>query len=214
VDACEAAIRLVPADQTVFGYRLDDPAGAATATDFIHGDIGRYAGSPGQPGWTLADTTARPATDEFTIQIRFKSQVGGGRLIGFSSAMSGDSPDFDRHLFLTDDGRVAFGVWPGTVRTITSYQTYLDDAWHQATATLSGDGMRLYVDGQLVAADPSVTRGQAFSGYWRIGYESMFNWGPQAPTNWIFGGTLSHAAVYSTALTAEQIAAQWRQCNG
>ncbi|MDN4598229.1 sigma-70 family RNA polymerase sigma factor [Leifsonia virtsii] len=212
-DACEAAIRLVPADQTVLGYRLDDPAGSASAVDLIHGAVGRYAGSPGQPGWTLADSTLRPSTDEFTIQIRFKTAVGGGRLIGFSSAMEGDSPSFDRHLFLTDDGRMAFGVWPGTVHVISSPQSYLDDSWHQATATLSADGMKLYVDGALVAHDPSVTRAQQFSGYWRIGYESMFNWGPLEPTNWVFGGTLTHAAVYSTALTPEQISAQWRRCS-
>lgn len=213
-DACDAAIRLVPEDQTVLAYRLDDPAGSTTATDLIHGGSGRYAGTPGQPGWTLADSALRPSTDEFTIQIRFKTLVGGGRLIGFSSEMQGDSPSFDRHLFLTDDGRVAFGVWPGAVHIISSPLSYLDDAWHQATATLSADGMKLYVDGTLVAHDPSVTRGQSLSGYWRIGYESMFNWGPLSPTNWLFGGTLTHGAVYSTALTPDQIAAQWSRCSG
>lgn len=213
-ESCDAMIRLVPADQTVFGYRLDDPAGSTSATDLVHGRTGRYAGTPDQPGWTLADSTLRPSTDEFSVQIRFKTSVGGGRLIGFSSAMEADSQDFDRHLFLTDDGRVAFGVWPGTVRVISSPQTYLDDAWHQATATLSADGMKLYVDGALVAHDPSVTRGQSFSGFWRIGYESMHNWGPLQPANWTFGGTLAYAAVYSTALTPEQIAAQWRYCSG
>lgn len=207
-------MRLIPADQTVFGYRLDDPAGSATATDLVHGLTGRYAGTPDQPGWTLADTTRRPSTDEFSIQIRFKTAVGGGRLIGFSSALEGDSRDFDRHLFLTDDGRVAFGVWPGVVRVISSARSYSDDAWHQATATLSPAGMKLYVDGELVAGDASVTRGQVLSGHWRIGYESMFNWGPLAPKNWVFGGTLTHAVVYSTALTAEQISTQWQRCGG
>lgn len=213
-DGCEAAIRLIPAEQTVFGYRLDDPAGSTSATDLVHGLSGRYAGSPGSPGWTLADTTLRPPTDEFTVQIRFRSSVGGGRMIGFSSATEGDSPDFDRHLFLTDDGRVAFGVWPGTVRVITSARSYLDHAWHQATATLSAEGMKLYVDGELVAEDPSVTRAQDFSGYWRIGYESMFHWGPEGPANWVFGGALAHAAVYRVALSPAQIAAQWLRCGG
>jgi RNA polymerase sigma factor (sigma-70 family) len=211
-DRCEAAVRTVPSDDILFGYRLDDPGDATLATDFVHGSTGRYAGTPGQPGWTLADDTLREPTDEFTIQIRFKTEVGGGRLIGFSLSKEGDSRHFDRHLFLTDDGRVVFGVYPGWLHTISSSQSYSDGVWHQATATLSADGMNLYVDGERVASNPSVTRAQSFSGYWRIGYESLFNWGADTPANWIFGGTLSHAAVYRSALTAEQVRAQWKLC--
>jgi|GEM_PF-1446871 len=212
VDGCEAAVRTIPAADTLFAYRLEDAAGATSASDFVNGSSGRYTGSPDQPGWSLTDPTLHEPTDEFTIQIRFSATEGGGRLIGFGSAEEGESVDFDRHLFLTDDGRLVFGVYPDAVQTITSPGSYLDGAWHQATATLSSDGMSLYVDGELVAHDGSVTTAQQYAGYWRVGYEHLHNWGPEEPSNWIFTGSLSYAAVYRTALTAEQIREQWRLC--
>lgn len=209
---CEAAVRLVPADQTLFAYRLDEPSGAPTASDLVHGGSGRYDGSPGDATWSLTDETQRPPTDEFTAQIWFKADAGGGRLLGFTAQNQGVSAYYDRQLFLTDDGRLVFGVYPDEVHTVASAQIYTDDRWHQATATLSGDGMALYVDGQQVANDSTVTHAQDYAGFWRIGYDNLDNWGPETPTTRQVSGSLAFAAVYGAALSAEQVAAQWESC--
>jgi len=210
---CEAAVRSVPSDNTVYAYRLDDAADATDAVDFIHGTTARYDQPPSAPGWSLSDDVLRSPSDVFTVQVWFRSDAGGGRLIGFSSDATGTSWAYDRHLFLTDDGHVVFGVFPGIVRTISSPSSYTDGAWHQATASLSAEGMALYVDGQLVATDPAVTSGHAFTGYWRIGRDNLDNWGTETPTTRAFPGTLAFAAVYRTALTAEQIHTQWELCH-
>ncbi|MGH1549879.1 LamG domain-containing protein [Leifsonia poae] len=205
-------MRAIPADDTIFAYRLDEPDETTSEVDFIHGVTARYEQPRSAPGWSLSDGVLRPATDEFTVQVWFRADSGGGRLLGYSSDVSGTSWAYDRHLFLTDDGRVVFGVFPGAVRTISSTASYTDGSWHQATASLSSEGMALFVDGQRVASDPTVTKAQAFAGYWRIGGDNLDNWGPETPSTRAFSGTLAFAAVYRTALTAEQIRMQWELC--
>ena len=211
---CEAALRSVPSSDTLLAYALDDPEGSTVATDLVHGATAQYDGSPGEAGWSLTDSAYRPATDVFSIQIWFTTTVGGGRLLGFSSSPGGPSLFHDRQLFLTDDGRLVFGVFPEAVHTVESSRSYSDGSWHQATATLSNDGMALYVDGELVARDATVTHGEDFAGFWRVGYDSLANWGPGTPSRYQFTGSLAYAAVYGTALSADQIRSQWSLCGG
>jgi len=211
---CEAALRSVPSSDTLLAYALDDPEGSTVATDLVHGGTAQYDGSPGEAGWSLTDSAYRPATDVFSIQIWFTNTVGGGRLLGFSSSPGGPSLFHDRQLFLTDDGRLVFGVFPEAVHTVESSRSYSDGSWHQATATLSNDGMALYVDGELVARDATVTHGEDFAGFWRVGYDSLANWGPGTPSRYQFTGSLAYAAVYGTALSADQIRSQWSLCGG
>jgi len=209
---CEAAIRAIPSEHTLFAYRLDDPAGTSTATDLVHGGTAQYSGEPEAGEWSLADDALRPPTDRFTIQIWFKARQGGGRLLGFSGSAGSLSAYYDRHLFLTDDGRLVFGVFPDEIHTIASTDSYIDDRWHQATATLSEDGMALYVDGARVAQDTTVTQGHQFDGFWRIGADNLDNWGPETPSSRQVAGTLAFAAVYSVALSADEVLAQWKLC--
>ncbi|TDQ02066.1 MULTISPECIES: sigma-70 family RNA polymerase sigma factor [unclassified Leifsonia] len=210
---CVAAIQAIPAADTLLAYRLDDESGARTATDLVHGSTARYAGHPGAGEWNLTDETLRQPVDRFTIQIWFQATEGGGRLLGFSGSSDGVSAYYDRHLFLTDDGRLVFGVFPEAVRTVTSTSSYTDGRWHQATATLSDDGMALYVDGERVAHDGSVTQAHAFPGHWRIGADNLDNWGPETPSARQITGSLAFAAVYGVPLSAEQVRAQWKLCS-
>ncbi|MDR6611742.1 sigma-70 family RNA polymerase sigma factor [Leifsonia sp. 1010] len=210
---CVAAIQAIPAADTLLAYRLDDEAGSRTTTDLVHGNTARYSGHPGAGEWNLTDETLRQPTDRFTIQIWFQATQGGGRLLGFSGSSDGVSAYYDRHLFLTDDGRLVFGVFPEAVRTVASPSSYTDGRWHQATATLSDDGMALYVDGEEVARDASVTQAHAFPGHWRIGADNLDNWGPDTPSARQITGSLAFAAVYGVPLSADQVRAQWNLCS-
>lgn len=141
----------------------------------------------------------------FSLEIWFKTTTrAGGELIGFGN-QSGASTTADRHLFLADTGELVFGVSSGGARkSIVSTSSYNDGTWHLADATLSSAGMRLYVDGSLVAADNSITTAQTYSGYWHIGYNTLTGW-PNSPSSEHLAATIADAAVYAAALTPTQI---------
>lgn len=145
----------------------------------------------------------------FTEEIWFNtSTITGGMMIGFGNSQQGLSGTYDRHIYMSNSGQVVFGCYPGAVQTAVSTKSYNDGNWHFAAATQSSTGMVLYVDGQQVATN-STTTNQQFSGYWRIGYDNMANWGSTTPTSNYFQGYLAWASVYNTPLTAAQIAAQY-----
>ena len=151
----------------------------------------------------------------FSIEIWFKTTVGGGKLMGLGNVKTGLSTRFDRHLFLSNSGTLTFGVYPGAVKTITSSASYVDGSWHDAVATLApstdpNPGMRLYVDGALVASDTTTTSAEVDSGFWRIGYDNLAGWGPNQPTNFFFTGSLAFASTYTYAMTPAQVAGHWR----
>ncbi|MCW2758984.1 MAG: signal peptidase [Nocardioidaceae bacterium] len=168
--------------------------------------------------WSNAQVS-NPQT--FTEEVWFNtSTTTGGKLIGFGSQSTTPSLLFDRHVYMTNGatpsgGKLVFGVVPGIVpETITSPNGYNDGTWHLATATLAPSasaqpGMRLYVDGVLVASRPAVTSAQSYAGYWRVGYDNLSGTWPTQPTSSYFAGKVAFAQVYTTALTAAQILSQY-----
>lgn len=107
-----------------------------------------------------------------------RSNKTSGKLICFGSSLTGASRTYDRHLYLTDTGNLVFGVTQNTDDTVTSTATYLDGQWHDAISTLapSGDlnpGIRLYVDGALVASDPTGDHPKQHDGYWRMAHDNL-----------------------------------------
>ncbi|MCO4276524.1 LamG domain-containing protein [Pseudarthrobacter sp. HLT3-5] len=216
----------------IFAYRLAEPSGSAMAADFSgKNNPGTYRGTmssdttsanrpctPRDAGGSYALTgtstyvsaggpIARASTNTFTLEVWFRTTTPGGRLIGWGNTATGTSTTYDRHIFMNNAGQLVFGVYPGTVKVITTPGSYNDGAPHHVAATLSPAGMKLYVDGQLAAQDPATTTGETFSGFWRIGYNNLAGWGPNEPSNHAFTGRMRYAAAYSTALTPAQIAA-------
>lgn len=162
-----------------------------------------------------------PTEDEFTIEIWFRtSSSQGGRLLGFGNSRTGtsSSSQADRVLFVNPQGRVMFGVRTRPEgsglsgsrqnRTVQSGTGYNDGQWHHAVATLSGDGMRLYVDGELVASRNDVNSGHGYYGYWRVGADTLSGWSSGSQSTRL-NGDLDEAAVYHHALTPEQIRQHW-----
>jgi PKD repeat protein len=137
----------------------------------------------------------------YSLETWFQTTTGsGGKLIGFGNQQTGLSNNYDRHIYMQDDGRLVFGVWTGQTNTITTANPYNDGLWHYVVASQSSDGMKLYVDGALAGTNPQ-TGSQAYSGYWRIGGDQT--WGSTSP---YFSGKLDEVAVYNTALSATDIA--------
>src|SRR5690606_34286028 len=118
---------------------------------------------------TAGSAQSQQGPDTFSIETWFRTTTtSGGKLVGFGSSRTGNSNSYDRHLYMNNAGQLYFGVYPGSVQTINSSQTYRDGAWHHAVATLGDAGMRLYVDGEVVASRDDVTSAQPYAGYWRL----------------------------------------------
>lgn len=214
-------------------WRLDDASGTTavdSSTTTGGANVGTYAGAyslgvigvcnsgatfTGADGYVYTTIgVAAPGPNTFSEEIWFKTSVAGGRLLGFGTARNATtSGSYDRHLYMTTDGKINFGLTNdlltlGLFRySIASNTALNDNKWHHAAAVLDpAVGMRLYIDGvQQTAVNNSVVQGQNYGaiGYWRVASDSLtgFSNGPRA-----FSGTLSNAAVYnSTALTAAQV---------
>ena len=181
------------------------------ATGVVTDETDKAATFNGTSNGNAYNPISRYAPETFSEEVWFKTTTSqGGQLIGWGSSQTGSSSSTDRKLYLDNSGRVYFGVYPGVVKTINSASTYRDGNWHHTVATLGNDGMKLYVDGALVASDATVTRAQwRTGGYWRIGGDNISSSWTSRPTSSYINGTLDEVAVYNTALTASQVAAHF-----
>lgn len=183
------------------GVHLNAPAlgqtpgavsGASTAIGFNGTDTQVY----GDKRQTVGST--------YTIETWFKTNTTrGGKLFGFGNNQSRGSNQYDKHLYMTNDGRLVFGVYTGVTRTVTTSAAYNDDRWHHAVATQGPGGMTLYVDGAQKGT-LNVTTHENFSGYWHAGGDSLGGW-PDRPTSEYWAGRLDETAVYPTVLSAAQV---------
>ncbi|RPF20693.1 LamG-like jellyroll fold domain-containing protein [Myceligenerans xiligouense] len=195
---------------------VTDLAGAAdltAGTDVTFGTAGALAvdtdtavttdGTIDSRSWTTG--TARPGPQTFSVETWFRTTTPGGKLIGFGDRGSrSTSAEYDRHLYVDAAGKLVLGVHPGAVRTVASPTAVTDGAWHHAAGTLGPDGLRLYLDGELVASDPDTTGADTFSGFWRVGGDNLDGWSPSSP-NRNFTGEIDEVAVYGHVLTPEQV---------
>ncbi|MFT4258390.1 PKD domain-containing protein [Microbacterium sp.] len=149
-------------------------------------------------------TTAIAGPDTFGVEAWFKTTTtNGGKIIGFGNSPTGTSSNYDRHVYMEPDGRVTFGVYPGSSQTVTSSNAFNDGQWHYMSAGLGSAGMVLYIDGVRVAQRTDVTSAQAYNGYWRIGGDSP--WSGAA----FFDGQIDDVAIYGAPLSKEQAAVHY-----
>lgn len=177
--------------------------------------VARAVANAGTVVWTTL--RAAPGPNTFTIMAWVQVPAGlatGGRVMGFGNASTGRSTTYDRHLFVDNQGRAAFGIYPGAVRVLRSTTLVNDGKAHFLVATLGPSGGRLYVDGVPQGSDPTWTVAQNYGGYWRVGWDNLAGWGPAGdpvnPTNFGLGGVIDEAAVFEgQELSAAQVAAIW-----
>lgn len=115
-----------------------------------------------------------------------------GALLQVGSTSSASAPLTYYELYLGNDGRLTFGVNNyGAPNIIRSPNSYADGNTHVAMATLGAAGMKLYVDGVLVASR-AVTMANYAAGDWFFGGMNTAGW-PLAPGS-VLGGTLYYVA--------------------
>jgi hypothetical protein len=146
--------------------------------------------------------------DALTLSMWVDLSGGEGRLLGFSNTATGTSTRYDRHLYLDNTGHVRFGIWTGTGTTIRS-DAVVTGGRHHIAATLGAAGMRLYVDGVLQTdQQPGVTQGeQGYTGYWRLGWNTLAGWPGLTSATAVPVGTLDEVAIWDSQLTPTDIAA-------
>jgi fibronectin type 3 domain-containing protein len=203
-------------------WRLDESSGT-TATDisgyvnngkYGSGDTLKQAGaitdgtSPadtavalsGSNNGVMVSSNATPSPTAYSIEAWFKTSSANGKIVGFgnSSSATGSSSD-DKHIYFNNNV-LNFGVNNGS-RQIISTPTSLhlaDGLWHHVVATQDSTGMKLYVDGSLVASN-GVTSNQAYTGYWHVGGDT--GWGTVANLT----GSVDEVAIYPYALLPTEV---------
>jgi len=211
----------------LFAYPLNDTTGTAVAdtsgnarTGTLYGtratstdmpcprDSGVSATFNGVTNWISTPYKFAAAPNVFSLEAWIKTTVKGGKIIGFGTAQTTISSQFDRHIYINTSGQAVFGVYNNGTQVINSTASVADGKWHHIVATLSTAGMYLYVDGAHVASNSTITAGEATSGWWHVGYDSLSNW-PNAAANYFFTGNMRYVAVYTAALTADQVKAHY-----
>ncbi|WP_199424896.1 LamG domain-containing protein [Actinotalea solisilvae] len=171
----------------------------------ILGDTNDASRFTGAADGFVTSASAIPGPDTFTVETWVKTtSTSGGKLIGFGNNATGQSTNYDRHVYMDNAGRIWFGVHPGGVRTVNSAASFNDGEWHHVVASLGANGMRLYVDGKRVGQRTDVTFGQGYAGFWRVGGDNINGWTNQ-PASHYLAGDLDDVAIYDTVLTHEQV---------
>ena len=221
--------RSVLADGASHYWRLGDGTGT-TALDSasINDAVTGAAMTRGVPGAIVGDADTAftltnssdsrviapqrvQAQNTVTVEAWIKTTTNqGGRIVGFGNreVLTGTSTNRDRQLYMDNQGRLLFGVSPGQNRAVASATGYNDGKWHHVVGTLGADGVTLYVDGASVASNPAWTTGRNYTGFWRIGGDSLSSWLNQ-PSSINFDGSVDEVAVYPVRLTPERITAHY-----
>lgn len=196
---------LLGKDNGTHGALVTTGAGGA-----ISGEPGtsfRFAGTGSTS--VAGDTVSQTSPASFSTEAWFMtSSITGGHIIGLDSSSTGGGSFADRHIYLSNEGRVFFAVKPSnTIKSVSSSATYRDSQWHHVVGTLSAEGLKLYVDGQLVGHSEITQQALQFRtrpAYWRIGGDTLTGY-PSKPTSNYLAGHLDEVAVYPVALTAATI---------
>lgn len=157
----------------------------------------------------LYGETRVQAPKTYSIETWFKTTSAvGGKLVGLGNKQTFASNVYDHMIYLGNDGRLRFGVYTGAFVALASPAAYNNGAWHHVVATQSSAGMRLYVDGALVATN-TTTGSQTFSGYWHVGGDYISASWPASPTSDYLQGSVDETAIYPTALSSTTVAAHY-----
>ncbi|HEX3924223.1 MAG TPA: LamG domain-containing protein [Streptosporangiaceae bacterium] len=232
--------KTVLANSPSFLWPLSETSGTTASDASPHGFNGTYeSGTTQGAAGPFAGTTATAfngstglvtaqkqaaGPQAFSVEGWFKTTTNtGGKLIGFGSSQTGSSGNYDRQIYMMNDGQLVLGIYNGGAETVESPSVYNDGQWHYLVATYnsavtSGPNMAFYLDGQLVGTATS-SSAQSYNGYWRVGGDNLSGWnldpwgsnsqGTTEPNSYYFNGTIADVAVYPTALSAAQIVAHY-----
>jgi signal peptidase I len=228
-DAAFPCLAELPLDSPALLYALSEGSGSVATDSSGNGQDGAVlAGATREtgtctginPSLALGGTVTSGITvpggavappNTFSLEVWFRTtSTGGGQLMGFGSSATGTSAVADRRIWMRTNGALRFTIREdNTLRTLNAPGSYNDGAWHHVVATLSSGGMALYVDGALAASNSRDTgyhyAPYGSAGFWRIGGDTTT--GMSGVLDATLVSSIDDAAIYSTALSATQVAA-------
>lgn len=206
-------------------WRFEETSGT-TAADSAGNNTGTYRtmrlGDPGILAGTLsaglpasnssvASSVQQINPQTFSLESWIKTTTtSGGRIVGFGSSRTNTSGNFDRHIYMRNDGKVMFGVWSGSAVSVTSNAALNDGKWHHLVATMAPGRSELFVDGVSQGTNTPVAA-SVYNGYWRVGADNLSGW-PSRPTSAAMMGSIDEVAVYPVQLTQSDV--QWHYSAG
>jgi hypothetical protein len=120
---------------------------------------------------TTAQQLPPPQPMAISLWLKTTSSTGGG-IAGFANKAAGIAAVNDRSVTMDSSGHLSFSILHhgSVLATVTGLTSYNDDKWHFIVARFSSSGQYLFVDGETVADDPTMTSADAYnSGSWRFG---------------------------------------------
>jgi len=186
-----------------------------------HGVLGAGVHLNGTDAYiSVSDTLSSPPG--FTLSFWFRTTTReGGKLAGYVlPGISGDY-NFDRVLWMDNNGILRFGFTmgvlgnPGAVgawQPFESAKAYNDGQWHHVSYSMGEAVFHLYVDGEKAIGYAGPIRSLSRTGFWRFGYVGEGKWEP-AWTSEYFRGSLDeirllHAPRNGEWLRLDQLAQQ------
>ncbi len=152
-------------------------------------------------GCSITTPTQYANPQPMTLYVDFAGTSGGIAMLAASPAQNAFAYYV---LFLDTHGKLNFGVNNfGVTNVLQSPLPYADGNEHKAVISVGAAGMKLYVDGSLVASR-NVTLANFVNGYWFLGGINPANW-QLSPSEAYFNGSLySFASWTGTQLTDAQ----------
>ena len=159
----------------------------------------------------MASSLSQAGPQTFSVESWIKTTTtSGGRIVGFGNSQADQSGNYDRHIFMQNDGKVVFGVWTGSATTVTSGAALNDGKWHHLVATMVPGRSELFVDGVSQGTNtPTVAQG--YDGYWRVGADNLNGW-PNQPASRAMVGSIDEVAIYPVQLSSSDV--QWHYSLG
>lgn len=216
----------------VTGYEFgsEQPCGRDGDTGLWFGQTDASVGTPDVASLARDEETGE-YWNTFTVSLWFRGDSATrGALIGMNNRQNGTGTSHDRKIYVDNTGRLHFGVFVGGAggqRTLATpaqgfpgYHNYLDPVWHMVTATLSPEGIKLYIDGVLEPGTlteqnvpaSSVTTGYQYElngrpAYWVIGntYPGGGWPGSQSGVTERWLGEIAKVGIWDRALTDQEI---------
>ncbi len=168
----------------------------------------------------VVESTKQYSPRQLSFEAVFRTTTNrGGVLMSLgSSSSTSSSGKANNILYMSNNGRLNFGLRPDESRTLpwsdpvastrvlSTSASYNDGAWHHVVVTFEpGSGSRIYVDGALVAGDESMNWSRSMNAYLRIGADKTSDWLGAPSSDW-FAGTVDSATYYEYPLTEAQVA--------
>ena len=164
------------------------------------------------------DTGQYLSSETFTLSSWFKSSITTTYQMLFSKETPSTGTPWNYRLFLgLTDGRIYADMTNGTTASLAGSTNLCNGVWHNAVfvRSVALDTLYLYVDGALVTSITDPTTGLMANNQncW-IGISAFTASGSNPNGSYPVNGQIGQSLIYNTALTATQVAQNFRAMRG